>query len=265
VAIAFETDNYFAYTLDPSADTTKISLSLPLFVPIFKLAYTVGGDRRVINVFPTLQFLYSHHIRAEYITSAVRDSLATFDGDPVTYGTQFFQAVSALAEMDKKSLVSSADASAGDAAGGAAAQLQLDVLVNHIRQSPQYTLAGLWEGVYIIGMKDQFNVHDLPAHPMQQAIQYVADEMGFVLFCKEGLEKSVNSFGPYFIEQYLLMDVLSKQEVAQNVVEYYVNHRERLQRGVEGYSEAQGRGFVCWRFIHEFRQAAQATHAPLGC
>ena len=42
-----------------------------------------------------------------------------------------------------------------------------------------------------------------------------------------------------------------KQEIAHNVLDYYVHHRELLRRGVEGYSEAQGKGFICWRFVNE--------------
>ena len=32
----------------------------------------------------------------------------------------------------------------------------------------------------------------------------------------------------------------------------WFEQKEKLQRGVEGYSEAQGKGFVCWRFIRAF-------------
>ena len=42
-----------------------------------------------------------------------------------------------------------------------------------------------------------------------------------------------------------------KQEIAHNVLDYYVHHREQLRRGVAGYSEAQGKGFICWRFVNE--------------
>ena len=48
--------------------------------------------------------------------------------------------------------------------------------------------------------------------------------------------------------------VLSRQEVAQNVLDYYVHRREKLQTGLDHYGEAQGQGFICWRFIQEFRQ-----------
>ena len=51
-------------------------------------------------------------------------------------------------------------------------------------------------------MKDQFNKHDLASHPLQEHIQFVADEMGFILADRTGAAgKSVGSFGPYFIEQ----------------------------------------------------------------
>ena len=45
------------------------------------------------------------------------------------------------------------------------------------------------------------------------------------------------------------MDVLSKQEVAQNVLEYYRQHKETIRSGLESYNERQGKGFVCWRFL----------------
>merc|ERR1712187_545030 len=84
--------------------------------------------------------------------------------------------------------------------------LDVRVLINYIRMNPQYTLAALQKGVYMIGMKDQFNIHDMQNHPLSNNIQYVADEMGFILMDKNerngdkaGL--SVDVFGPYFIEQ----------------------------------------------------------------
>ena len=105
------------------------------------------------------------------------------------------------------------------------------VSVNHIGQSPLYTLAALRRGVYVIGMKDQFNIHDLrqceaaqsasPGNPMASHIAYVTDEAGFVLSDTTCI-KSLDQFGPYCVEQYVLMEALSKHEVAQNVLEYYV-------------------------------------------
>ena len=45
------------------------------------------------------------------------------------------------------------------------------------------------------------------------------------------------------------MELLSKQEVAQNVLDYYDRQKEKLQQGLDSYGEAQGKGFVCWRFV----------------
>ena len=81
---------------------------------------------------------------------------------------------------------------------------------------------------------------------MYERFTPMADEMGFILADKTGAGgKSVNGFGPYFVELYMLMEVLSKQEIAQTVLDYYCQQREKLQRGVERYSEAQGKGFIC--------------------
>ena len=45
------------------------------------------------------------------------------------------------------------------------------------------------------------------------------------------------------------MEALAKQEVAANVLDYYANHRAKLDAGLAAYGEAQGAGFVCWRFL----------------
>ena len=45
------------------------------------------------------------------------------------------------------------------------------------------------------------------------------------------------------------MEILSKQEVAQNVMDYYIKNKQALQRGISTYNEKQGKGFVCWRFL----------------
>ena len=123
--------------------------------------------------------------------------------------------------------------------------LDVEVLGCHIRQSPQYTLAAGKQGLYIIGMKDKFNIHDLPRHPMHSSVQYIQDEMGFVLFDKNNDRTSnrLDCFGPYFIEQYILMEVLSKQEVAQNVMDYYVNYKQKLEQA-QLYNKAKFESLV---------------------
>jgi hypothetical protein len=141
---------------------------------------------------------------------------------------------------------------------------QLKILINHIRQNPQYTLAALQEGVYVIGMKDQFNAHGLKHSPLAGCIQYIVDDMGFVLYDRTAASsKSVDQFGPYFIEQYILMEALSKQEVAQNVLDYYVNHKQALQDSLSGYSEEQGKGFICWRFLMKDSGKGKACGSPV--
>eukprot|EP00928_Gymnodinium_smaydae_P100356 TRINITY_DN9823_c2_g4_i1.p1 TRINITY_DN9823_c2_g4~~TRINITY_DN9823_c2_g4_i1.p1 ORF type:complete len:2328 (+),score=476.05 TRINITY_DN9823_c2_g4_i1:208-6984(+) len=250
--VVVEMENYFAYTLNAQADVAKASLNLPIGVPIFKLSYMLDGTQRSINIFPTLQFLYSHHINPEYITTEVRD-IVTAKGSSSNSCERFFQAVERVVETDRKTMLA---AKAGCNGNAGVAQFGITVHLNQIRQNPHYTLAALRQGVYVIGMKDQFNIHDLPSHPLQQHVQYIADEMGFILYSREGTQRNIDSFGPYFVEQYILMEVLSKQEIAQNVLDYYAHRKEKLRDGVESYSEAQGKGFICWRFINEHRQTS---------
>jgi len=213
---------------------------------VFQLAYTAeGGELKRISVYPTLQFLYSHHIDPSYITPDVKNLLGTYS-DPDSFCERFMETVANKPKAPEQG------------GGGGGRPLDVRVLGNHVKQSPQYTIAGLSEGVYLMGMKDQLNIHDLAFHPLQAQVKYIADEMGFVLY--EAVEAaaaagrlSLDCFGPYFIEQYILMEVLSKQEVAQNVMEYYVNQKGKLQAALEAYNENQGKGFICWRFINERR------------
>ena len=60
------------------------------------------------------------------------------------------------------------------------------------------------------------------------------------------------------------MEVLSKHEIAQNVLTYYSKHKETLQRGLESYQETQGKGFICWRFLmnETVRKAAEEQNVP---
>jgi len=241
LCLSFETSDYFASTLTPQKDNAKMALQLACPVPILTITYSLGGSERAIHVYPTLQFLYSHHIHGSYISSEVQEVFKSFKGDPSKFFADFLQATD-LIRRKHSSTGSTVPAFAS------AAELDIKVVANLIRQNPQYTLAALGQGIYLVGMKDQFNIHDLQHYPLRDQIQYVADEHGFILFDKTAA-KSVESFGPYGIEQYILMEVLSKQEVAQNVIEYYCKHREILQRGLETYDEKQGKGFVCWRFL----------------
>lgn len=237
------TDNYFQYTLTPQSDIVKIAFNLPVSVPVFKVAYVMDGSRCYINLYPTFQFLYSHHISPEYITPEVKDILS--GSSSPAFCASFAAAADRIQEMDRQ--MDRAD-------GRSLRQLDMEVMVNHVRQNPLYTLAALKPGTYMIGMKDQFNVHDIKNHPLRDDIRYVADDMGFILMDRSeqsGSSRNVDAFGPYFIEQYILMECLSKHEVAQTVISQYANHKDKLQQRLRSYVETQGKGFICWRFIHD--------------
>ena len=267
--ITIQTDNYYKYALAPQGNLPKIALSLPIPIPILSLSYTPeSGSRRSIkiNVYPTLQFLYSHHIEAEYITQEVREALRQVE-QPNFDLAAFCKSFLAVTAEHKRPVAHGADlgnSCGSDSVGGGARghagrniddpvqHLEIKITKNDVRQSPQYTLAAIEEGIYVIGMKDQFNMYDLPGHPLCDNVQYIADEVGFILYNRENcmMERpSVGTFGPYFIQQYILLEVLSKQEVAQNVLDYYVNHKKKLQESLAGYNETQGKGFICWRFL----------------
>ena len=70
-----EMDDYYAWTLDRGSDLVKRALAVPIPVPICRMAYILPGERepRQVCVYPTLQFLYSKHIKADYISQEVRD------------------------------------------------------------------------------------------------------------------------------------------------------------------------------------------------
>ncbi len=239
--LTFITSDYYAGTFNAKKDTTRHILDQAIPVPILTVTYTVGTSKGTINVYPTLQFLYSHHIHQEYITEEVKSAAADFKN------LNAKESFSNFLEKAQK-IYESSDFPHSIQESESADVARVDVTTNYVRQGPQYTIAALRQGVYIIGMKNQFNVHDLETNVMRKKVQYVMDETGFVLFDRTE-KRDIDAFGPYFIEQYIMMDVLSKQEVAQNVLDYYCRHKGTIQKGLEGYDEKQGKGFVCWRFL----------------
>jgi hypothetical protein len=249
IHLSVECNDYFEYAAlgNVEKDEPRMALSMPLAVPIVTLKYTSvdGNGDSVINVYPTVQFLYSHHIQAEYITEEIKTLL---DG---TMGREKFESFmnTVMNRNGGGGGGSNSSNSSSSSSSDHTQQLRHTVERCFVCQHPQYTIAALKKGVYIIGMKDQFNIHDLPSHPLYEHVQYVADEMGFILYSKIKGTPSVDTFGPYYIEQYILMELLSKQEVAQNVLDYYVNHKEQLQSSLATYDEKQGKGFICWRFL----------------
>ena len=257
LSLTFSTSDYFVGTFNAKKDRTKQILNQPIPVPILSVEYTVGTSRGTINVYPTLQFLYSHHIHQAYITDEVKK--VALDSKNAN-AKEAFEKFLEKAQKNYEASESTRSTQGPDATQGH--KSQVDVTTNFVQQAPQYTIAALRQGVYVIGMKNQFNVHDLETNVMRKRIQYVMDEMGFVLFDRTD-KRDIDAFGPYFIEQYILMDVLSKQEVAQNVLDYYCRHKETIQRGLEGYDEKQGKGFVCWRFlINETAKAMNKASKP---
>ena len=240
-----------------------------------------------IDVYPTVQFLYSHHVRGSYITQPVQELVNGYK-DLKRTCKRFLESVNAHAEAKHEAGLSAARIGSkninrdDDERSDDLEKLQMKVVENHIRQNPLYTMAALRKGIFVIGMKDQFNRHDLLEHPLGPQIQYVADDMGFILHDRtdggsgsdhgsgsssssssQASMKSVSDldvFGPYHIEQYMLMETLSKQEVAHNVLEYYLNNREILQHALRNYGEVQGKGFICWRFL--MNQATRLKSEP---
>jgi hypothetical protein len=225
--------NYFDESVKSEADPTKSILSLPVSIPVFTVEYSVEGSTNVINVYPTVQFLYSHHIMPRYIDDNVRNVLGGAS-DQIKFCSAFLASVTKGSKTGEDVMESK--------------DYRAEVKLRYIKQNPQFSLVGICPGVYIIGMKDQFNIHDRETHLLRDKLQFAVDEIGFVLFDKSQ-SKSVDTFGPYFIEQYILLDALSKQEVAQNVISYYRDHKQKLEKCLKQYSEKQGKGFICWRFL----------------
>jgi len=246
ILLSYRTDDFFQNTLKPLEDSGKKILNMPISVPILELSYVLAGKIHHVKVYPTVQFVYSHHIHGKYVTREVQDIVKGWK-DASSYYADFFRSVesaNARSTVDESSSVDENES------------LSVVVETNFIRQSPLYSMAAVKPGVYVIGMKDQFNQYDILANPLCDSVKYATDEMGFVLFDRTK-SKRVYEFGPYFIENYILMEVLSKQEVAQNVIDYYCRNPELLQQALDGYDEQQGQGFICWRFlINETAKAA---------
>eukprot|EP00937_MAST-01D_sp_MAST-1D-sp2_P002830 g2830.t1 len=262
--------DYYAYARAAETDVPRTYLGLPLSVPILELSYAFDGARHGVCVYPTLQFLYSHHVRQAYVTPEVKATLNTFDSAEA-FVLRFRAAAEERAAAEPaptRDGAAAATSASGATDGDIVASFGVAVACNHIRASPLYSLAALAPGVYVVGMKDQFNRFDLDSHPLAAHVQYVSDEMGFILH--DSMEAgvcsaaSIDRFGPYGFEQYLLMELLSKQEVAANALEYYARHRDKLRRGLEGYGEQQGKGFVCWRFLMQRQHITVADGAADG-
>jgi len=253
-AIDIKVSDYFSASRNARTDKVKKYLNIPFPIPILSIACRLdGGGDSFINVYPTLQFLYSHFIEPAYITEKVKNYFA----EKCKLSSEE-QMASFLKAIDKqKNVRAHAEAETSMGSPEPTASLRVRVQWNHVRQNPQYSIAALQPGAYIIGMKDQLNAFDLASfHRLGEQIKYIMDDAGFILFDDTG-SKGLEQFGPYFVEQYIVMEYLSRHEVAQNVLDHYCNNRETLEVGLKKYDEKQGKGFVCWRFlVNETSKAA---------
>ena len=59
-------------------------------MPILAVDYTAGSLKGTINVYPTLQFLYSHHIHQEYITEDVKRAATDFKNSNLMESFEYF-------------------------------------------------------------------------------------------------------------------------------------------------------------------------------
>jgi hypothetical protein len=193
LSLSYRVDDYFGDTLKPLEDMAKIVLNLPVSIPILRLSYNLDGRLCTIQVYPTVQFLYSHHVQSGYLTKEVQSVVRNFK-DPSIFYAGFFEDIKRSSKVEN------------DASNGDSSSLSIKVESNAIRQNPQYSLAALGPGVYVIGMKDQFNIHDMKSNPLHDHIQYLSDEMGFILFDKTK-SKRLDTFGPYYIEQVSIFHV----------------------------------------------------------
>ena len=164
----YNTKDYFLDVRHGENDKTRRILSLPIPVPVFQLKYIIGGKAGVINVYPTVQFLYSHHIKSEYINQEAQTMLSSLDNG--SFHTEFLKRVTKDCEGIK-------EVSVKDKTKCISQEIR-----NCIRPNSHYSLVGIQPGVYVIGMKDQFNVHDIAASPLSDHLKYGTDDVGFVLF-----------------------------------------------------------------------------------
>jgi hypothetical protein len=121
----------------------------------------------------------------------VKQTFQSFDGENVGRFTSTFFASARARRAQKK---------AENTPNGEV--LKMKVHWNYVRQNPQYTIAALEMGIYVIGTKDQFNDWDIATSPISKDIIYVLDEVGFVL-SDSSRSTAVDDMSPYFIENYL--------------------------------------------------------------
>jgi hypothetical protein len=58
-----------------------------------------------------------------------------------------------------------------------------------IRNNPQFTLLYMGNGIYIIGMKNQFSSYDLVNFDLKDQVRYISDETCHILYQNQNLIK----------------------------------------------------------------------------
>ena len=68
---------------------------------VSQLSYVADGTSHVVSVYPTPQFLYSHHVCPEYITDEIRALVSAPGavGDPAAYCRTFLETVEREQEL----------------------------------------------------------------------------------------------------------------------------------------------------------------------
>lgn len=206
LTLGFVVTEYFEQSRRPENDKAKILLNLPAHDPIVSFSYaTSNGSLRSVCVYPTLQFLYSHFIDGSFISDPVKQTYQSFDENVGHFTSRFFASARARRQHEESD----------NALGGEG--LKVKVHWNYVRQSPQYTIAALERGIYIIGTKDQFNSWDIVTSPVCENVLYVLDEVGFVLF-DSTRSTSVDDMSPYFIENYLCTSRVFRETLSPHLV-----------------------------------------------
>merc|ERR1712232_576356 len=136
-------------------------LSLPVSFPIFTANYSAGGKTRVVNIYPTIQFLYSHHIVQQYINQDVQ-TLLNHRPDKTQFCADFVASVTKNLKREEHD-------------DDPEKKFRTEVKLSGIKQNSQFSLVGIRPGIYLIGMKDQFNIHDRANHPMCGMLKYAVD------------------------------------------------------------------------------------------
>ena len=126
--LAFEESDYYQAS-KRGEDRVSHCLALPIPKACFRVAYTTMGRRRTIRLFPTVQFVYSHHIKPQYVDEALRSAVKSGLRQPDV--RQWFW-----------KCIDSGDAQEEDDDGGA---MNVSIEANLLRQNPQYSLLALRE------------------------------------------------------------------------------------------------------------------------